>query len=488
MAYTKTPDLSTYSQEEVSVFREITSRTNDPLGTKDENYQNVFVEVVRDTSMGDKRRFLYKRGGTSSYYTPSVSGDIRGSHYWDNVGLHAYCIGTAIYLRNVSSGAVTTVSGAFSTSSGTVGFDVFLYETGVTELVASDGTDLVTVSSTGTLTTSTSPDLPVPHLPKPVFMDGYIFLVEKDTANIWNSDLELPLDFTAASFITAEIKGDKILDFDKINNYLVAFGYSTMEYFWNSAEETGSPLSRNDNPVKLNGFIGGLAKEGNSLYFIGYDVDNRINLFRANNFTLEPLGNETISRYFALNTGALSSYKGYIITSNGHTFYLMNVGDRTYVYDVDTKFWNKWAYQGTNTFPITNATSITTGTSRLTVFTLSGSNAFLKFDDTVYRDNGTNFTVIITTAPEDFGSLNRKSMSRLMLDVDRTTSTSNITVQVSDDDFQTWRTIGTINLDQDLMSINKLGNFRQRAIKLTYTDNFPFRIQRILVNINKGRN
>jgi len=77
-------------------------------------------------------------------------------------------------------------------------------------------------------------------------------------------------------------------------------------------------------------------------------------------------------------------------------------------------------------------------------------------------------------------------MYRLSIVGDRPSSSSNISVQWSDDDYETFNTARTINLKQDLASTGQLGWFRQRIFKFTYSDNYPMRIQDIEVDINKG--
>jgi hypothetical protein len=92
----------------------------------------------------------------------------------------------------------------------------------------------------------------------------------------------------------------------------------------------------------------------------------------------------------------------------------------------------------------------------------------------------------IVTAPEDFGTLNWKNMSRLVVWADYPTSTQTITIQWTDDDYQTYNTAQNIDLYQDLPSICQLGGFRQRAFKLTYTGSEDLRIQKLECEINKG--
>lgn len=486
MPYTKTPSTDTYTQEDISLVRELVSRQNDPLGTKDETLLNCIVEINKDRRTGDNRTYHMKRSGTSTVFT--TSGDIRGMFMWKDQNLFAYCVGKNVYLYNVNTAVTITCTNVFTTTSGDVGFELFLYDTGTSNLVATDGTTLVTITSTGTVTPSVSPNLPVPHLPKCLCLDGYLFLAETDSAALWNSNLNDPLIFTAGDFILTEIEGDNILDFSRLNNYIVVFGSNTIEYFYDAGNATASPLKRNDTPVKLNGYIGGLARAGNTLYFLGYNDHNTPDIFRLQDFSIESISSEAVRRYItSCNLSPSQYFSGAVISNLGHDFYLFNGYNRSFAYDVKEKLWTKFAWKTNGHFRLLKAESLVSAAGVYCVFTMTSENALFYFNDGVYQDNGTNFTWTAVTEPADFGTLNRKTMGRLTLVCDRTTDTSYMTVSVSDDDYQSWYGNWSVNLDQDSPHITRLGSFRQRAVKLTYSDNYPMRVQNVQVQINKGR-
>lgn len=486
MPYSKTPTTDTYSQEDISLARELVSRQNDPLAVKDETLLNTIVEINKDRRTGENRIYHMKRAGASIF--KDAGGPVRGSFMWKDKNLFVYAVGTDVYLYNVVSLTTITCSSVFSTSSGTVGMDLFLYDTGLSDLVVTDGTTLAKITSAGVVTPSTSPDLPVPHLPKIVFLDGYLFLAETDTAALWNSNLNDPLLYTAGDFILTEITGDNILDISRLNNYLVVFGSDTIEYFYDAGVETGSPLKRNDTPVKLNGFIGGLTRVGNTVFFIGYNEYNLPDIFKLSDFTIEPIASEAVRRYMSSCGLAPTQYfSGHTVSNLGHDFYVFNGYNRCFVYDVKEKVWVRWAWQNNNYFRFATTNAVVSYDGVYSCFTLVGDNNIYMFKDSVYQDNAVNFTWMAVTEPSDFGTLNRKSMARLSIICDRPPSDSSMTCYVSDDDYQTWYGGWQIELNQDSPHITRLGNFRQRAIKLEYRANFPMRVQAIQVKINKGR-
>ena len=482
--------MDTYSSDRVQLFREVAQRDGGQLG-KDEDYLNVFMEPIKQGKTGDQRHFLMKRCGTSQVVASVASSNVRGMHYWADQGKLYYCVGRNIYVYNVNAGTSVTLSNVFTTSTGEVGFTEFLYIDGTVKVVATDGTavtGIITIDAANTVVTSSDADLNA-HLPYPVFLDGYLFVCEANSAELYNSDQDDPLAWTAGTFISAEMEPDLVVRIAKLNNYIIVFGKESIEYFWdagNAAPE--SPLQRNDTPVKVNSYLGGFSIYGNSVYFIGQDMNGQPDVFVLKDFKIESIGTPSISRYLNVAGDDISSWQGVIVSIQGHTFYLINAGSsKTWSIDVDTALITRWAFKNNTTFDIRKTTSVTSTSQSRSFFALDdGTSTIYRFNETVYQDNGINYNVLITTEASDFGTLNRKTMGRASIIADRPESDSMITLSWSDDDYRTFSPGIPINLNQDLPSAKRLGTFRQRIFKLSYTDQYPLRIQDLEVNINKG--
>ena len=490
MAFTNSPTQDTYSTERVSLFREMAVRDGSDLG-KDEDYLNVFVEPVKQTKVEDKRRFILKRGGCSSVVSSVAASVVRGMHFWADQNKLYYCVGRNIYVYNVNTAVSVTLSNAFASSTGAVGFCEFLYDDGSVKICATDGTaisGLITIDSTNTVATCADADLPA-HLPYPIFLDGYLFLARASSAEIWNSLNNDPFSWDTTTFIGTEMEADLVQRIAKLNNYLIAFGKETIEYFWDAANASpDSPMQRNDTPVKINGYLGGLAVYGNYLFYIGADANGQPDIFQLKDFKSDNIGTPSISRYLDSCTDGVSSWKANIVSIQGHTFYVVSAGTtKTFVYDIENNFWSRWSYQAGNTFDIAAATMTSTTTKTRTYFALNtATSAIYSFDKDLYQDVGTSFTCKIVTENNDFGTMNRKRMHRLALVADRPASSASIDVSWSDDDYKTFNTPRSIDLDQDLPSCYQLGSFRQRVFKLSFTANAPMRLQDMEVDINKG--
>jgi len=316
-----------------------------------------------------------------------------------------------------------------------------------------------------------------------------LFIAETDTANLWNSELNNPLSFVADTFIATEMEADKIVKVAKLNNYLIAFGKTSVEYFWDAANPApDSPLQRNDTPVKINTYLAGFAVYGNTIYYIGSDASGQPDVFMLKDFKIESIGSPSISRYLNTVTDSITTWVGAIVSFQGHTFYIVNAGNgKSWAIDVDSGLVTRFAFQNNSTFDILLSTNVISTNNARTYFALdNNTSALYKFDESVYQDNGTNFTCSIVTEANDFGTLNRKTMHRLAILGDRPSANSNISIQWSDDDYETFNTARLVNLKQDIACTRQLGWFRQRIFKFTYSDNYPMRIQDIEVDINKG--
>jgi hypothetical protein len=293
--------------------------------------------------------------------------------------------------------------------------------------------------------------------------------------------------WTPGDFISAEMSPDLLNRLAKINNYLIAFGSESIEYFWDAANPSGSPLQRNDSPIKLNTYLAGFQQFGNNIMYIGKNNGGQPSIYLLKDFQIEDVGTPTISRYLNYVTEDQTTWRSGLLAAQGHTSYILAAGTTTYVYDLETKLWTTWAYQTTTTFPIVFSCRTTNDNAKYSVFAFKGTDSSIyAMKDEYATDSGISYTCRIVTEQSNFGNLNRKTMARLSLIADRTPSSSNIQLYWSDDDYQSWSNARDINLNQDLSCTYRLGSFRQRAFKLEYTDAYIFRIQTLEVDVNKG--
>lgn len=485
MAFTKTPDKSTYQTKPLFLMKEYASRSSG--FSKDPDYLNVFFEITKNKTTNENVYDIFCRPGIATFSASLQSTVVRQVYYWESQEKYFIWIDDDIQVVDGTSGAIlTTVTAALGTSSGDVAVTEFLYDDGTVKLVFTDGTSLKTIDSAYTVVASADVDLPTPMKVSLVFMDGYLFVIKAGTFDIYNSDLNDPLAWTAGNYISSELLPDPLSHLAKLNNYLLAFGTSSIEYFWDSAEASGSPLSRNDTPVKFNGFLGGLATIGNKIYFIGNNNESFPSIFVLEDFKIKEVPNESLQRQLEATTTAYTSYSGCIVAILGHHFYVLTAGDYTYVIDVTTGLWTRWAFTGTNKLHIKFASNSKTSTTYIPVIYISGQQVLHKFNSSITTDAGSSYTWTVTTGNEDFDSYNQKVINRLTVYGDRPASDTTMSISWSDDDYQTFNSAQTVNLNQELPCIYQCGSFRRRAFKLTCTPTVPFRIRYLELDINLG--
>lgn len=482
MPFSQTPQTSTYQSKDVKLFFDWNTRSR--AGTKDTENLNCFYEFTTNRTTNDNDVEVVLREGTVDYgYTIPTTG-IRNKYYWEDQDKLIIVYDNNIAIVTASTGTlVTTLSAIFSTSSGPIGITEFHYDTNNIKIVITDGTTLGTLDASNVWAASTSPNLPVPHLPYIEFLDGYLFLIKSGSADIYNSNLNDPLLYTAGDFITAEMVPDKLVRLGRINNYLVAFGTASTEYFWDAANATGSPLQRYDTPMKLIGYIGGFCSYGNKVMFVGNIGNANPDIYMLEDLKAEPVGGPSIRRYLQQYTSSV----GNVISYNGHDFYVLTVGDKTYCMDLDKKLWYSIAYQNGTTFPILTSTNIpVSGYGNTTVISQQGSNKLLYFRNDTYTDNGVAFSCRIVTDNDDFGTYYGKQGARLVVVADRPSTNAQVNISWSDDDYQTWSSPRSVELNQQTPWLTRLGFFRRRAHKLEYSSGVFIRFKRLELDYNSG--
>jgi len=80
-------------------------------------------------------------------------------------------------------------------------------------------------------------------------------------------------------------------------------------------------------------------------------------------------------------------------------------------------------------------------------------------------------------------------MSRFALVGDWPTTSgtgNNVSVEWTDDDYATWSTPRTLSFDLDFPFLTRLGIFRRRAFRISYSQPYRLRLEGIEVDLNKG--
>lgn len=442
---------------------------------------------------------LKKRPGikaTVQTLQKAVSTDsIRGYYYEEQEDIYFWAVGNKVYKYiPAPAGAYTALVATLATSSGAVGFEKFQKSTGEVYILFTDGTNLwsqqlrVYPDTAGTSVADV--DLPSNHLPCLVVVDGYVFLAKGNT--IYNSDNDTFDSWTAGNEIDCEMSADGIKYLFQNKNYIVAIGYDSLEVFWDAANATGSPLSRNDSAFKSIGYITGYARAGDKHYFVGQEKGKLQSVYVMDGFKADKISDEVVDRtiqtQFNTDFGVaqVANAKAHIISADGHTFYMLCSAGITWVYDVDEKFWYEWRTSSDAQLMIEAVWAKYNGGQYLAV---KDSDTLDYLSPLVYQDKSNNFTCSYTTEDNLFGSSNWKVCNRTILVADRhlATGTSNLTLQWSDNDWTDNPTSQqTLNVFANRPTARRCGRFINRSYRLLYADNYPLRMKGLELMLNIG--
>lgn len=473
----------TYKTETLPLLSTLDSREG--TAAYDDLSVNAITEVIK---MGEDTQIsIIKRDGTEEIIATTGSGVVRGIFFWHQQNKLFVAIGDDIYIYQAPAFTLAaTLTSAFTLATTEVGFCSYLYADGTQVVMCTDGTTLNKITTANAIAASATVAATVgTHVPHPVYYDGYLLLVKSQTGDCYNSDLDDPTTWTAGNFITAEINPDVVIDVSRINNYFILFGTESIEYFYNAGNPTGTPFARHDVFVKLTALVyDSVVNYGNQLFMVGRRNATTAEVFILEDFKMTDISTPAIRRWLLPLGNAI---RGYILSMNGHDLYVLRGGGKCYYYDITTKLWGQLSYQGDAAdFPITYSAIIGTSPGNASLFSIDTDNSIQRFDADIYQDDGVDFSVVFRTKRMSFGTYSNKFMSGMTVWADRSPSVGSIDVQYSDDDYATWSTAKTIDLDHEKPDASQWGRFRSRAFKFTYTSDNPLRIRTVEISYNEG--
>lgn len=362
------------------------------------------------------------------------------------------------------------------------------------------------------------------------YLDGFTFAAGNG-AGITNSDLDDPFTWDATNIIfpssMREYTGVQWIANHR--NTVVAFGKTSIEFFENAGNPSGSPLApRRDivyNNIGLMGRASSLVTNdpfvplvdidyGEKIVFISHNTEGKLAVHLLKNFELTKLSDITIDKY--LNQKWDSSVIRYPILSscalNNKTLIFLTVRNyisttekyTTFVCDLDTPgSWGEWSADSNvdpgSAFQVTSSAALVTNPSSAkqwpygTAVQLSDGKVYLlveeQYQDTDSSSTSRDITCQIQT-PRWYGNERSsglwKYMSQLYVVGDKQASAGNISISFSDDDYNTFSTAETLDLSNYESSLNGLGAFKNRAFRLTYTDNTALRLQHMEAEVRTG--
>jgi hypothetical protein len=418
--------------------------------------------------------YVVKRPGLAAHSQPPAgSATGRGIYYWSGTDKIYTVFANKIYSNTTDLGVTLDASSGrcwFAETPSTFG-------TGQ-RLLVSDGTKLYSINTSDSVTTvSTGSDgqFPTSNLGPVLYFDSYIFFA-KSNGEIWNSDVDSETSYTSTSFLASEMFADGLEAIIRQKDQIVGFGKTAMEFFFDNANATASPLNRIDQNALQIGLVtkNGLAQAGDLACFVAKHQQDEISVWLIDGLaTVKKISTPSVERLLRNEGTSISTCTAFMCRSQGHVFYFLNLdgAERTLVYDTTLDVWTEASDTSGNKFNCVAATE-----KDGTVYMQDASNGRVyTYSPTTFQDNSSNFTVTLQLIRQNHGTPYIKHCHGVSILGDLTTG--NLATSYSDDDYANFSTARNFDLSLQRKFLPRFGQYYDRAWKFTYTDNYALRLE-----------
>lgn len=447
----------------------------DTVTSKDQRFVNCYFDVL-ESAEGSKSFYLVKRPGFAELNRPPAANAVgRGIKSWNG---NVY----SVFADKIYKGT-TDLGVTLTTTTGLCGISFVHPNAGTQRICINDGAKLYVINTADAVTTVAT--IPA-NLGDLVYLDRYFFTMKAD-GTIVQCDLDDPTTWDVSKVIVPNMGNGSGKGLARLGLYLIGFTNKGYQVFFDNANASGSVLS---NIPEANQQVGcasrtSIASNENLITFVsntengGYSV---IKLTGPSNPTaISTPGIERILRAEGTSiTGCIGAY----IRLGGHTFYILKLtsSSRTLVYDFNSELWYEWQNPAGTAFDLISFTQHNN--------TLLGQHAtdgrIHTLSESTYQDATTNFTVLGRFKPVDFDDENRKFVRSAELVGDRQSTTTNVSLQYSDDDFNNTSTARTLDMSQPTARAMNLGNFTRRSWQVSYTGSNPLRLESLHLRLRMG--
>ena len=407
--------------------------------------------------------------GLSTFATIGT-GPVRGMHVMAAV----LFIVTGNDLYSVDSAGTGTLRGSAGTIAGTGRVSMTSNQAG--ELVVTNSTGTGWIWNGTTLSQISAGDADFTNDATNVtFLDQYILYGKQGTGQVYASDLNDATSWNALSFASAEAQDDDVVEVLASNGLLWVHG-TDMTEVWYNAGTTPFAFARIGGAVfSMGGTLHTAASLDQSIYWLG--SDNIV--YRATG--LQPVRIST--HEIEDRISGWTNHYGFAWKEKGHAFYLLGADEGCVVFDAATNLWHE---------RLTYDLSRWRGNAYARAYSknLVGVHVIGRIYEmslTNYADGAAPLQRRVITPPIDLDG-HRVSMSQgqVHFEMGRGLTTGQgsdpqVIMDYSDDggeNFgnQRWGSIGKIGEYRKRAIWRRLGSFRERNFRFTYTDPTPYTI------------
>lgn len=460
--------------------------------TKDQLFQNCLFYPITNVYSGKQSLFVERRPGLpASGTTDTDYAEIDGFYHWKAVGTtlrYGYDNGgpgvQSRYTLTDSAGTTTTQTTGTNNR-------IFHVSEGKDQngaacifvIAAAAANKYTTIymfpNLAGSDTNISVPSGSCGHI---AYMDGYIFIGNTD-GRIYNSTLNNPTT-GYTDFIGSEITPGILITIFKYRSYILVFKTHGMEMFRIGEQTTGSPLQRipelahrigifydpsgttfGSLPISAPPIVNG----NDTIYWLGQG-DDGLGIYTMDETSPKKISKPEHDKY-------LSKYGGYIkyVTIGRRRLLLVYCTYEWLVYDIDLSYWSVWLSAKISTL-FKSWSNLYNGEGLIGAY----NNVYYSWtpgSSVPYLDIDSNITRIMRTSIIDFDTYSYKDIPALTVIGDKQSSTSNISLRWSKDDYQSWTTAKNIDMSSAFPTTQALGTSRRWAFEFSDTVQNPQRVR-----------
>jgi len=311
------------------------------------------------------------------------------------------------------------------------------------------------------------------------YMDGYFIFNRTGTGQFFISKL-YSTEIDPIDWASAESAPDDTVGVMVASRQLWLVGEKTTEVWYDSGD-SDFPFTRISGAVSDIGCSNHetIAKIKNSILFVG--TDNKV--YFTNGYTPTVISTSAVEKQ--IGEADRTTQTSFTYTENGHWFYVLTVGNKTFVYDPDTAQWHTRASGNLGKWTIGGAININ---SNGNIIGYSGKD-FHKISIDNLTENGDRIRREAITLPIN-NTVNRIRIHEVQLDMEvGFDDEAKVILQLSKDSGATWSnniesTTGKIGERFARVRWLRLGQTRDAIFRIVITDPIKIRILGLWVRIS----
>ena len=455
------------------------------VNTKDSRYINCFIATVPNNVTGRKKVYVVKRPGFGAFSTPEAGSKGMAILVWTGQGSKVISAfgdtNSTIYDGTTGLGAMTGYATGLT--------ETFVSTQATVVASSSDSTAWYYDTSAGVTTQITDAQFPgnAGYTLAGTFahMAGFACIMTTD-GKLWASDVNSVTAWTANSFDSAQSYPDLGIGAIRWKNFIITFGTESMQ-FWTNAGLSPFPLSCSNAMTQKVGCVAAKAitSVADTVFWCGSTDKGGLSIFRFDG-TLHRMSPPEIDASLILAGSANISLSA--IRFYGRSFVLVKAGTTTFAYCIEEQMWGEW----NSTTPLWTACSADSASGTMLNYAVSnvsttGKVFSMNHASLVFTDDSVAYTATIQLPNEDHGTAHNKFYDNMEIVGDVESSASTLTVSCSDDDYQTTKVLGTVDLSAQRRFISRLGKAKKRSWIFTHAAATPMRLERAEGSLTIGR-